>query len=112
MDLIDVKRTAEDKKKEKERWSGDSVATMEDYPYGLQLHLDDDTIDKLGLSDADFDAGQPVAIIASGMISSENLSLVAGKRRHSMTIQIQKLNVHQEAQKVALADTLYGAEKK
>lgn len=110
MDLIDVKRTAADKKRDEERWKVGPEST-EDYPYGLTLHLDDDTIEKLGLSEASFDTGQPVAIIASGMITSESINTYNGKTRRSMSIQLQKLNVHQEAQHVSPVETLYGGSK-
>jgi hypothetical protein len=111
MDLIDVKRTEADKKAERDKWDKPATSSMEDYPYGLTLHLDNETIGKLGLSDADFDAGQPVAVIASGMIVSESLNSVGGKKMRSMSIQLQKMSVHQEAQKVSAVDALYGDKK-
>lgn len=111
MDLIDVKRTEADKKAEREKWEGSPISG-DDYPYGLCLHLDNETIAKLGLTEADFDTGQPVAVIGSGMITSESINSINGKKHRSMTIQLQKLNVHQEAQKVAVTDTLYGGAKK
>ena len=78
MDLIDVKRTEADKTKEREEWDKPSAANMDDYPYGLTLYLDDRTLEKLGLSEADFDTGEPVMVCASGVISEDAMRSVGG----------------------------------
>lgn len=65
MELVDIKRTKADKKAEKKRW--DEPYEGDDYPYGLQLHLDDETIKKMGLGD--FDADQVVRLEAQAFVS-------------------------------------------
>lgn len=106
MDLIDVKRTEADKKREREQWDKPMMADMEDYPYGLQIQLDNETIVKLGLGD--IDTADEVDIVACGVIVSDNINTVGGKTRRSMTIQLQKLAISQEEESESLVKTLYG----
>ena len=58
MDLVDVRRTDADKQAEAKRWEG--TEGQDDYPYGLSIHINDEVMAKLGLTEKDFDAGQPV----------------------------------------------------
>lgn len=109
MDLVDVKRTKADKEAERKRWEGESVVgEMDDYPYGLTIHLDDQTMEKLGLTGADFDTGEPVAIVAEGVITEDRINTVNGKTRRSMSIQLRKMAVSQEGEREDVATTLYG----
>lgn len=108
MDLIDLKRTAEDKAKEREAWDKPTTDTMEDYPYGLTIHLDAEQIEKLGLTSSDLDAGQPVMVMAQGMISEDSVRTYNGVTKRSMTIQLQKMTVSQEATSLSMQERLYG----
>lgn len=107
MNLIDVKRTKEDKKAEKERWSGDVVEEMDDYPYGLTVNLDDDTMSKLGLNDQDFDTGEPVMLVSEAIITEDRINTVNGKTRRSMSIQLRKIAITQ-GEKTDISKSLYG----
>lgn len=106
MDLVDVRRTPEDKKAEKDRW--DSPEGQDDYPYGLSIHINDETMAKLGLTDKDFDAGQPVMIHAEGFISEDSVRTVNGEKKRSMSIQFRKLAVEQGEAGPDVATALYG----
>lgn len=108
MQLTDMKLTKADKKAREEQWSS-TVETQEDYSYGLSIHLDDEAIEKLGLTSAQLDAGQPVSIVGEALISSDNISTINGKTRRSLTLQIQKLGVEQGTA-ASLTSTLYGDE--
>lgn len=108
MDLIDVKRTKADKKAERERWEGDSTEGMEDYPYGLTVHIDDETMEKLGLAGADFDTGQPVMLVSEAIITEDRINTINGKTRRSMSIQLRKLAISQGDAQPDMATTLYG----
>lgn len=105
MDLVDVKRTKADKKAEAERW--ETSETRDDYPYGLSIRIDEETCEKLGLSGRDFDAGQPVTIAAEGFISEDSVRMINGKPRRSMSIQITKIAIDQEAGETITA-AMYG----
>jgi len=109
MNLIDVKRTKADKKAEQDRWKdGGTVENMDDYPYGLTIHLDDDVLEKLGLTNADFDTGQPVMLTSEAIITEDRINTVNGKTRRSMSIQLRKIAISQEQDKDDMATTLYG----
>lgn len=107
-ELIDVKRTKAEKKATEERWKADSAEEMDDYPYGLSIHIDDETMAKLGLADSDFDTGEPVMVMAEGVITNDQINSVNGKTRRSMSIQLRKIAVSQTDQAEDMATTLYG----
>lgn len=107
MDLVDIKRTEADRKAEQAKW--DSVPSeQDDYPYGLSLHLDSETLAKMGLTDADFDAGQPVMVTIEGFISEDSIRSVNGEPRRSMTIQTRKIAIDQEKESTDISAALYG----
>lgn len=106
--MVDLARTAAEKKAELDRWNeGPKEADRPDYPYGLTLFLDYETLKKMGLTDRDFDAGQPVKIAAEAMITEDRIEIVNGEKRHCISLQVQKMALDQEAGEDA-AKTLYG----
>lgn len=109
MNLVDMKRTEADKQAERAQWDKPSTENMEDYPYGLSLHLDDKAIEKLGLTDADIDAGKPVKLAAVGVITSESINTYNGTKRRSMSIQLQQIALEQESDRESPMDVLYGS---
>lgn len=50
MDMVSMKRTADDKRGDKMECAP-MEATAPDYPYGLCIHMDKDELDKLGIKD-------------------------------------------------------------
>lgn len=109
MNLVDVKRTKADKEAERESWKGESIEQMDDYPYGLTVHLDNDTMEKLGLTAKDFDAGQPVMLVSEAVVTEDRINTVNGKTRRSMSLQLRKISIDQEGKAEDTATTLYGA---
>lgn len=109
-DLIDLARTKAEKKAESEKWEKAAAAGEDrpDYPYGLNLFLDYDTLKKLGMTDHDFDAGLPVRIQAEAMISEDRVEVINGEKRHSVSLQIQKMALGQGADQ-DVAEKFYGA---
>lgn len=107
-ELTDLKITKAEKKKQADAWEMDAV--RDDYPYGLSIHINEDTMDKLGLTDAEFDTGEPVKIIAEGFISEDRISVVNGKSRRCMSIQFRKMALEQDGGE-SLATALYGGDK-
>lgn len=87
--LIDMKRPPEKKRKEQAEIAMTSSEPA--YPYGLQLQLENEQLDKLGLKTLP-DVGGRVKIEAVGTITeaSEHDSQQRGKRRR-LEIQIKKL---------------------
>lgn len=105
-ELVDMKRTAADKKAEQERWSG-SPAEQDDYPYGLSICLDDAALAKLGVKASDFETGEPVTLQASCDVTESSERIVNGKTTRSLTLQLQKISLSQPAGE-DMATTLYG----
>lgn len=108
MDLVDLARTPEEKRAEAKKWEEATAEDRPDYPYGLTLYLDYDTMKKLGLEGASFDAGQPVTIHAVAMITEDRVEIINKEKRHCMSLQVQKMALSQEAPSDTLK-TLYGA---
>lgn len=103
MTLADMKRTKADKKAETKRW--DEPIGAGDYPYGLAIDLDDETITKLGLGDVDAD--DKVKIAATAFVSSSNTNKRNGKTTRSVTLQITTMAVIQGESKEATASAMY-----
>lgn len=63
-----------------------------DYPWGLQINLDDAALTKLGIKELP-DAESAAHIMAVGKVTRVSSTSEGGKMRRSMEIQIMKLNV-------------------
>lgn len=63
-----------------------------DYPWGLQITLDDAALTKLGIKELP-DAESEAHIMAVGKVTRVSSTSEGGKTRRSMEIQIMKLNV-------------------
>lgn len=63
-----------------------------DYPWGLQINLDDAALKKLGIKELP-DAESPAHIMATGKVTRVSSTSENGETRRSMEIQIMKLNV-------------------
>lgn len=89
--LIDLKRT---KKKTKEETGPQPVGSPE-YPWGLQLTFENETLEKLGIAPKDFSVGENVLMICAGKITRlsqvQNLDLKE-RSTNSVEIQIQKID--------------------
>ena len=102
MNLVDVKRTPADKKKEKERWDEPS---RDDYPWGLAIQLDNETIDKMGLGD--LNADETVRIYAEAFVANDNVNKENGKTVRSVKLQITKMAVAQSDNDDEAAEDMY-----
>lgn len=93
--LVDLARTKAEKKEESDRWEKGMTEDRPDYPYGLTLSLDHATLKKMGMTDHDFDTGQPVTITAEAMITEDRIETINGEKRHSISLQVQKMGLDQ-----------------
>lgn len=109
-DLIDLARTKAEKKAEIDKWETTAAEDRPDYPYGLNLFLDYETLKKLGMTDHDFDAGLPVTIHAEAMISEDRVEVINGEKRHSISLQVQKMAIGQGPDK-NVAEKFYAGGK-
>lgn len=87
MKLVSTKRTAAQRKAEKEKYDKPSnTIGGEDYPYGSRLSLDKHLLETLGISPKDFKVGQKVCLEAEAMVKS--LRTTEGKDYDSNEIEL------------------------
>lgn len=108
-DLIDMAKTPEQKAKDAKPYDERSTADVPDYAWGLTIRLENDDLVRLGITDVDEEL--PLKIQAIGMVTECSTVMVGGVTRRSMSIQLQKMAVTQEAEKADAAETLYGNAK-
>jgi hypothetical protein len=95
-------------KREKQNSESNEVAMDEkpDYPYGLTLHLDSESLDKLGIKELP-EVGAEMMIGAKVKVESINMSdSDDGKEKH-VALQVTDMELS-GADKPSAADTLYG----
>ena len=64
----------------------------EDYPYGLQIRLDNDSIDKLAMSDLP-DVGVEMTLSAIVKITSKSIHECEGRKHKSLELQITSMEL-------------------
>ena len=88
MPLTDMKQSKREAKKNHEVCS-DSPR----FPYGLDLDLDTESLEKLGITDLP-EVGSEMIVVAVGVVTSARTNERAeGKANRNITIQLQKLEV-------------------
>lgn len=104
--MVDLKRTAAEKKAEKAEWDAMPMGGEgDDYPYGLRICLDSDTLEKLKLTP--LAVGGRVNFSGFGTVVSARMSESASGKECSMDIQITDLDLSPMDEKSA-ASALYG----
>jgi hypothetical protein len=92
MALVDMKLSKKESKEEV-----GLVSTKSDgprYPYGLSLDLNDESMEKLGLSAKSFSVGESVVIKAKAKVKSLRMNQYEGEdKTESMDLQITHLEV-------------------
>lgn len=87
-----------------------SVEDKPDYPHGLKIHLDEETVRKLGIPVAP-DVGKKVQVMAIGEIVSVSKEEGRGDdHSFSMSIQLQDVDVQPQTIQERGAGVLYGGE--
>jgi hypothetical protein len=96
--LVSMKRTKAELKEEKERWKECGPSNGDAYPYGLELRLENASLEKLGIDSLPA-VGKLITIQAVAIVEaasqSESIDKDGKKRpaeRH-LTLQIQKLKL-------------------
>ena len=92
MELKNMKRT----KAEKKEHISDAPSvgmSPEDYPYGLTINLEKESLDKLGLDIDDIAIGRRVSIEAVAKITNLNKSISEKDNHSSMSLQITDMSV-------------------
>lgn len=100
--IVDLKLTPEEKKDDEVG----CCSSDRDYPWGLELDLGDDEVQKLGVEG--LEVGEEVLIAGTARVSSKGSHQVDGGDKDSnMSIQITGLSIAKGSKKSA-ANTLYG----
>lgn len=99
MKLVDMKRTAADKKAEREKYDKPCSIGGDDYPYGLSLTLDAEMLKKLGISDLP-KVGTVYTLQASATVTtveSREGTDSSVRHRKSMTLQMRRIGLQKGA---------------
>ena len=92
--LTDLKRTKEEKKPME---AAICCESQDEYPYGLCIDLNTDSLDKLGISIDKFSVKDIVTVIAECEIKSiSQSSHVSGKDNKSLGLQITKMKIQED----------------
>lgn len=107
-DLVSLKMSPEDRKQQSE-----SLVTAEkdgpEYPYGLSLHLDGATIEKLKAGD--LDVGGTVMLAAKATVTSKGMHQSEGQPKHAnMILQLTDMALSPEAASRDQAQALFGSD--
>lgn len=110
MPIKDMKLTPGE---QKEQVGPPSAAERPKFPFGLSLHLSDETLEKLEMGNELPKVGQEMAIIGVAKVegvSSEDTA--GGKKRSHVRLQVTQLGVEQvsDAKLKRAAKVLYGDE--
>ena len=89
--LVSMKNTKKDKKKSS-MMSPCSGSSSEDYPYGLRLILNNESLDKLDMDDMPT-VGDTFDVTAKAEVTSTSENSSDGERRRSMDLQITKMRL-------------------
>ena len=101
MGLVNMKMSKEEAKEQ----SSPSASGAPEYPYGLQLNLDDDAMEKLGIGDG-MNVGDEVTITAKAKVTSKSgYQTMVGDAENSVGLQITDMEVSGESSKAS--KTLY-----
>lgn len=107
MALAEMKRTKADKKVEKERYDSPSSLGGSDYHHGLSVHLDHESLAKLGITKLPT-VGSKMTLHAHAHVkSAEESHSEGGKPRRSVSLELRKMELAAE-QKAAQGDVQEG----
>lgn len=106
MKLQSMRRTKKEKKHTPEE-----VAPMseEDYPYGLEIRLEEESLEKLGLDVDDFSIDGKVDLICEGEVTNLNISANTNHSHASVSIQITDMAMKQRPKAKRLRDVINSA---
>jgi len=92
MALVDMKLSKKEVKKERDSFMGPE-SNGPKYPWGLSLDLNDEVLEKLGVSAKDFKVGEDVVIKAKAKIKRLGSNEDEADKRESIDLQITHLEV-------------------
>ena len=104
--MIDMKRTKSESDESKEVAMGE-----EDYPYGLSISLDQDSLEKLGIAELP-KVGAEMMLMAKVKVTSTNESQHENQSHKSVSLQITEMELEQgQAERPAASSVMYGSDE-
>lgn len=98
MKLVSTKRTAAQKKAEKDKYSTKSgIIGGDDYPYSTRLSLDKHLLENLGISPKDFKVDQKVCIEAEAVVKSLRTSEGRDYDSNEIELTLTKVGIEKKA---------------
>lgn len=88
MAMINLKRSEKEIKK-MEGGKEVSIMSHDKYPWGLEISLETEVLDKLGLSAADVTVKQPFNITAKALVESVSMNQNLGREKMNQSIRLQ-----------------------
>lgn len=94
MKLVSTKRTAAEKKAEKDRYnSKPSTIGGDEYPYDTRLSLNKNILEKLGISPKDYKVGQKVCVQIEASVKSLRQTEGKDYDTNEIELQIEKIGL-------------------
>jgi hypothetical protein len=115
MKLVDLKRTKAEVKAEAKEWSGASIGGQPEYPWGLQLRLEREELEKLGIADTLPPVGAKLTLTVTAEVTSVSENRMAdGRNECCVTLQVQQMGMgadqpKAEGKRTAALTSKYGA---
>ena len=85
--LVNMKRTKKDRKN-----SDHAISSDEDFPFGLSISLDDESLAKLGIKTLP-EVGEEMIVAGVGKVQSVSERSEANRKSRNVTIQLEQLEV-------------------
>jgi len=106
---VSLARSPKEKVADAERYeSGPGPEEMDDYHYGLTLHLTFAELQKLGFADGRLESGMKVSFTGMGEITATESERVNGMSKRSARLQVQQLGIEPVEDKKSPASLIYG----
>jgi len=93
MQLVNMKRTKSEKEEAKETCCAPSSSSIEAYPYGLEIRLEKESLDKLDLDVDNIAIGRRLTIEATAKITNLNKSISEENNNSSISLQITDMAI-------------------
>lgn len=107
MPMADMKMSKSEKKQMYGTAAPSESTSGPDYPWGLEINLDDAALKKLGIKELP-DAGTECQVMATGKITEASQSAKAsGEGRRSLRIQLVKLHLECETDEKAAFNKVF-----
>lgn len=96
MKLVSTKRTAAEKKAQKEKYDKPCSIDGDDYPYDTRLSLNKNILEKLGISPKDYKVDQKVCVQIEASVKSLRTTEGKDYDTNEIELQIEKIGVEND----------------